>query len=963
MGLKERITEFSVGHPRMVTWVMVVLTVVLGVLIVRIRVDTDPENMLSADEPVRVFHNANKQRFNLSDIVVVGVVNEVHPNGVFNAESLGHVYALAEYAKTLRWPDPEDPEQTVGVIEIDLLAPSTVDHIAQGGPGEVRFEWLMPEPPATDEAALAIRDKALSNPLLKDTLVSGDGKALALYLPLTSKDLSYRVYKALEDKIAEFGGSERYHITGLPVAEDTFGVEMFIQMAISAPLAMLVIFLLKLAFFRKLVLVISPMIVAMVSVITTMGLLIGFGFPVHIMSSMIPIFLMPIAVVDSVHILSEFFDLYTPTRGRVGTIRLVMGHLFVPMLYTSLTSAAGFASLALTPIPPVQVFGVFVAIGIMIAWVATVTFVPAYVMFIPERMLANFGHVARHGEGHSWLSRVLDRAGVLTYRWAKPILAVLVVLSGLAVWGITRIRINDNPVKWFGKGHPIRVADAELNRHFGGTYMAYLVLEADPEALADVGAQREKVADRFAAMVAERGQELPGLAKIAEAVRAMIDAGADSEDGDSGDAGGVDGVGVGGIEALLKGWAASATAKAEAAEDADNLDAADAWYEAAAFFDLETERLKPFKQPEVLAYIDQLEGALAKTAVVGKSNSIAGIVKKVYQEMIDGRPENYRVPGSLGAVSQCLLQYQSSHRPHDLWHFVRPDFSAANVWVQLHSGDNRDMERVVRAVDAFFAEHAPPVPIRHRWAGLTYINVVWQNKMVWGMLQSFLGSFLIVFLMMAILFRSGWWGLVSMVPLTITITMIYGVIGWVGKDYDMPVAVLSALTLGMAVDFAIHFLQRAREVHARAGSWEAASVEMFGEPARAISRNVLVIAIGFLPLLAAPLVPYKTVGLFLCAIMALSGVVTLVALPAILRVGERWLFRPAELRRSAGCDCGFCVVLGAAATVLVAVSLHQYWHVGIGRLALLAAVVVPVLALACGVLSRRQVCRRGNSRQ
>jgi predicted RND superfamily exporter protein len=145
--------------------------------------------------------------------------------------------------------------------------------------------------------------------------------------------------------------------------------------------------------------------------------------------------------------------------------------------------------------------------------------------------------------------------------------------------------------------------------------------------------------------------------------------------------------------------------------------------------------------------------------------------------------------------------------------------------------------------------------------------------------------------MMAVLFRSPLWGLVCMVPLLITIAVIYGVIGLVGKDYDMPVAVLSALTLGMAVDFAIHFLERARASHARTGSWRESVSVMFGEPARAIVRNVLVIAIGFLPLLAAPLIPYKTVGIFLCAIMALSGAVTLLALPAILKLAEKVLFK------------------------------------------------------------------------
>jgi len=405
MDFKQAITDYSIKHYRLITICMVVFTLALGALIPLIEVDTDPENMLSEDEAVRVFHNSTKDIFTLNDIVVVGIINNKNPNGVFNPSSLGKIHELTEFAKTLSWPDEEKPDEQIGVVEVDILAPSTVDHIGQGSPGEVRFEWLMKEPPATQAKALEIRDKAMSNPLLKGTLVSEDGKAICLYLPLTSKDLSYRVYTKLKEKIATFSGDEQYHIAGLPVAEDTFGVEMFIQMAISAPLAMVVIFLLMLLFFRKLVLVISPMIVAMVSVISTMGLLIGLGFPVHIMSSMIPIFLMPIAVVDSVHILSEFFDRYTKEKGRVNTVKEVMSNLFTPMLYTSLTSAAGFASLALTPIPPVQVFGIFVAIGIMIAWICTITFVPAYIMMIKEKSLENFGHEARHVEKQNWLTK------------------------------------------------------------------------------------------------------------------------------------------------------------------------------------------------------------------------------------------------------------------------------------------------------------------------------------------------------------------------------------------------------------------------------------------------------------------------------------------------------------------------------------------------------------------------------
>ncbi|MHC4745544.1 MAG: efflux RND transporter permease subunit, partial [Planctomycetota bacterium] len=631
MNIKHGITDFSVRKYKTVTAAIIVITLALGAFIPLIKVDTDPENMLSADEPVRLFHNETKEQFALSDIVVVGVVNNVHPQGAFNPASLARVYELAEFAKELRWSSPEDPNEQIGVVEVDLMAPSTVDHIGQGGPGVVTFEWLMKEPPATQDEADEIKVKAMSNPMLKGTIFAEDGKAICLYLPLTDKHLSHRVYKALNAEIAKFEGDEEYHITGLPVAEDTFGVEMFIQMAISAPLAMAVIFGLMLLFFRKLVLVISPMIVAMVSVISTMGLLIGLGYPVHIMSSMIPIFLMPIAVVDSVHILSEFFDLYTKEKGRKKTVLEVMDNLFMPMLYTSLTSAAGFASLALTPIPPVQVFGIFVGTGIMIAWLCTILFVPAYVMMIKESSLENFGSASAHAERESRLGKLLSAAGGLTYKKAKAILLFALIAGAIAVYGITRIEINDNPVKWFSKNHPIRQADIELNDHFGGTYMAYLVFDAN-ETRADY---YEYIAD-LRRRVDERSSELkedyPNAPQIAAEIDKLL---LEKAPGD-------------GTKSELNDMLIKAAEEKEASAPSEQ---ADVWYEFLDFFEVEKERVKPFKQPAVLRYMEGLQEHLEGEKLVGKSSSVADVVKKVHQELIDGQEANWRIPDTSAAIA------------------------------------------------------------------------------------------------------------------------------------------------------------------------------------------------------------------------------------------------------------------------------------------------------------------------
>ncbi|RJX18163.1 MAG: RND transporter [Desulfobulbus sp.] len=861
--------QFSIRRPRLVTAAMVLATFVLGALIAMVRVDTDPENMLAKDEAVRVFHNLTKKEFTLYDMVVLGIVNEKDRDGVFNPATLQRVAELTEFARSLSWPDPEDPGRVIGVVKQEVIAPGNVDHIQQAGEGQVRFEWLMGEAPATREEALRIRDRAMANPMLKGTLVSEDGRALCLYLPVTHKDLAHRIQVQLREKIATFAGDEQYHITGLPVAEDTFGVEMFIQMAISAPLSMLAIFLLMLFFFRKFTLIISPMIIAMVSVICTMGLLIGTGNTVHIMSSMIPIFLMPVAVVDSIHILSEFHDQYQKTRDRRLTLEHVMAQLFMPMLYTSLTSAAGFASLALTPIPPVRVFGIFVAFGILLAWLLTITFIPAFVMLLKEESLASLGLAAgAAGRRGSFLSRHLRWLGGVTIRQAKPIIALSLAALVVAGYGITRIRINDNPVNWFTPNHPIRVADRVLNAHFGGTYEAFLVLAAGEGE--ESGAE---LATLIKNDLTEMQASLPQQANIF--ARALHDV--DELFGKSGPPADM-------ASSLEKRWE---QLRDQAGGDADY----ELWSDLLAVLDRIRGREQLFKQPAMLRYVEALQTHLLATGIVGKSNSIVDIVKKVHQELYEGNPDQFRVPDSAAAAAQSLISYQNSHRPEDLFHFVTPDYTKANIWVQLKSGDNKDMEKVVRAVEDFFAEQPPPMPIKHNWAGLTYLNVVWQDKMVSGMLNAFMGSFVIVFLMMTVLFRSPLWGIVAMVPLSVTIALMYGIVGLIGKDYDMPIAVLSSLTLGLAVDFAIHFLERARKAYAKIRDWPETARAMFEEPARAISRNVIVIAVGFTPLLAAPLLTYRTVGIFLAGIMAISGLATMFIIPALVTVLETRMFK------------------------------------------------------------------------
>ncbi|MFH1092598.1 MAG: efflux RND transporter permease subunit [Candidatus Omnitrophota bacterium] len=839
----KKLIEFSFNRPKTIIAATIFLVIIAVVQFPRIKVDTDPENMLSEKEFVRVFHREVKKEFAIYDFIVMGIVNEKDPQGVFNVQTLNRIYEITEKIKKID-----------GVISREIIAPSTKDNIRQGVVGSVVFEWLMKGPISNPRQAAVIRDEALDNPMFNGTIVSENGRALCIYVPIERKNISYRVSQEIYKIVNQLKGDDKYYITGLPIAEDTFGVEMFKQMAISAPLAGLIIFLLMFFFFRNIVLIISPMILAISTVLVTMGLLIGFGFPVHIMSSMIPIFLMPIAVLDSVHILSEFFDKYRKFREKKKTVFVVMDELFTSMLFTSLTSAVGFFSLSFSPIPPVQTFGVFVAIGVMIAWVLTITFIPAYISLMDERSFDKFKVPGESAEDHHGLiDNILGAIRRCSLKHSKLIITFSVIIALISIYGISRINVNDNPVRWFNKNHQIRIADRILNKHFAGTYTAYLVLEAKDK-------------------------------------NAQI-----------------------------------------------------------------------FLEPKMLEYVENLQKLLVKKGDVGKTTALPDVVKKVYYELLGGDRTNNVIPKTKRAIAQCLISYENSHKPDDLWHMTTPDYNKVNIWVQLKSGDNRDTDKVLKQVEEYLKNNKPPFEINYNWAGLTYINVVWQNKMVLGMLMNFIGSFIIVFFMMTFLFRSPLRGLVSMIPLTLTIVFIYSLLGFFGKDYDMPVAVLSALTLGLSIDFAIHFIQRAKEIYDKTGNWDKASEELFKGPARAITRNAFVIAIGFLPLLLAPLIPYRTVGFFMFTIMFVSSIATLFILPAIMTVWPGVVFGKERVKML--CSCKYCQLISLAVAVAIVYILRGYTSVSWSKTLIASIAVVVIMAGVCSKVSKHKICLTENEKE
>ncbi|MFK8024107.1 MAG: RND family transporter [Ilumatobacter sp.] len=712
------VLEHSLARPKRTLVVAGLITILLAALFVRVEIDTDPENMLASDNPARIENRELRETFGGGEMIVVGL---------FAADTV------------------LTPERLEGALAFhDRL--SEVDGVDETGLVSIRSAIDGPSVPAPDSFAESLAD----DPLLGGNVLSADGDTFAFFVALDAKSDALDVRdaaNAILDADPALSGLER-HIGGLPLAQEAFGAQMFIQMAIFAPLAGLAIFALMMLFFRRLVLVGPAMVLAMLSVVWAMGLLIGTGNTLHIMSSMIPIFLMPIAILDAIHVISEFFDRYAATRDRLGALRGVYDELVQPIAFTTITTGVGFAALALTPIPPVRVFGIFVAIGVVIAWLATLTVLPALLMLVRESSIERaVGTMDRSDSRFARFVRVIPAAAV---RHRGAVLSAFGIVMVAAVPMLTTIQVNDNPVNWFRSSHEVRVATERLNDELPGTFGASLVLRSD---------------------------------------------GAD----------------------LLA--------------------------------------------PESIAAVAELQGRLDDLAVVGTASS--------YVDLVDG------ATGSDAAQALDVARERSALTST----LITDDDSQANLRLQLRSGDNQAMQTVLDAADAALATTPLPDGISASWAGESHLNLVWQDEMVAGMIVGFLVTLGVIVVLLAVLFRSVRWALLGIAPVLWTIVVVYGVIGLIGKDFDMPIAVLSTMVLGIGVDFAIHFVQRYRHLTEHASPTDA--LREFGEePARALTRNAAVIAIGFTPLLFSSLTPYVIVAIFLASLITLSWFTTLVALPA-----------------------------------------------------------------------------------
>ncbi len=290
------------------------------------------------------------------------------------------------------------------------------------------------------------------------------------------------------------------------------------------------------------------------------------------------------------------------------------------------------------------------------------------------------------------------------------------------------------------------------------------------------------------------------------------------------------------------------------------------------------------KDPNFLAQLDEIESWLVQRETLGPVNSLGDYLKEISQSLNGDDPEFYRLPSSREMAAQFLLLYESAGANEDLSDIKDFENRHARLVVPVVNMQASLMQAELEDIEAYLDENYPQLGAIV--TGTMALYTVQDTYISEGMAQSFLIALGVITLFFITLFKSVKYGLLSIIPSVLPIVLAGSIAGWLGISLDQSAVIVFAMTMGIAVDDAIHVMSRYLLAKSEGASTQQSIARAMNESGRAVVFSSLVLVFGFSVLCFASFTTIIYVGLFGSIIMSFALIGDLVVLPAILYLAD-----------------------------------------------------------------------------
>ena len=452
-----RVTQPRILRRKTAMAIIVLIHVVGAALILRLNLNNAPELYFPSDAPATVLERELRTEFP-SDEFLIGLFQG---DDVYSSTVLG---ALDRVAGSM--DKHPDVDRVFSVTRVDHIAGSADGFVVEPLIDVARLEQGTPQ---------ERQARVLSDRFMPRWLASTDGKALAVVVR-TNKLSESRQRQSIEDAFRAAVQEQQLdkHLVAVAgtVALDAAELRSMLRdTLVFTPLVMSLGLGLLYWVVGRVIPVVIGAVAMSTSVVACVALIALFGQPYTLVTAMVPTLLSAYTAANLLHLYAALKRMRDAGFHRPMRVVLALQEINTPAMFNVLTTAAGMISLVLVPIPPVQVFGMVGAAGVLVIYFVVFYLVP------PLLVKYDHGPWAKDGGGFGWTRRLsfgLARFGIRYAGWVAASMLV-VVAAGTAL--VLKVEAESDLLKFFNQAHPLTQSTARVEASLVGVTALEIVVD------------------------------------------------------------------------------------------------------------------------------------------------------------------------------------------------------------------------------------------------------------------------------------------------------------------------------------------------------------------------------------------------------------------------------------------------------------------------------------------------------
>ena len=492
-SLMGRFGAFIHDNPFKVIFVVISLLIAPISHIPHIKMDTSTEGFMHPEDPVLLTYNTFRAQFGRDERIVLAIKSDK----IFTVSFLNTLRSLHE-----------EIEEKVPYLN-DVTSLYNVRNTRGEGDTLITDNLLEPMP-STQAQVASIKKQAMASHFYKDLLLSSDGKMTTIILETDAYSHEGEKKSSVQNEFDEGFGEEkqsnkvkektfltdaenaeilkvvhtivnRYkkekgleiYVAGSPAVNNALKAQMQTDMQKFTRITFLIIIVFLFIMFRRVSAVIYPLIVIILSLITTIGTMAWAGVAFKLPTQIVPSLLLAVSIGATVHILSIFFDRFNKKGDKKEALSYTLGHSGLAIAMTSVTTAIGVGSFSGSQVAPISDLGMFAALGVMVSLFLTLTLLPALLSITKLKVKAQ----SKMGKLDE-LMLILALFPIKYYRGIIIASAILVIIALLAA---SQITLSHNPLYWFQPNNENRVSTEVIDAKMNGTVTIEAIVDTGVE--------------------------------------------------------------------------------------------------------------------------------------------------------------------------------------------------------------------------------------------------------------------------------------------------------------------------------------------------------------------------------------------------------------------------------------------------------------------------------------------------